>query len=158
MQVSTLAGCIDSQDKHLGCTYVCTYLRSCSGLYGMVATGLSDGRLCTNISPLNVRLIRQGEPVATLLCIHVGKYKHYKIMYIITDTHIQTHTHADTHIRTHTYRHAHACRHTHMNTHMQTDTHMQTHTCRHTHADGYTHKTFYVSLKFKNTNIIIHRC
>ena len=43
--------------------YVYTHLKSCSGLYGTMATGLSDGRLCTSISPLNVRLIRHGQPV-----------------------------------------------------------------------------------------------
>ena len=58
----------------------CTYLKSCSGLYGMVATDLSDGRLCTNISPVNVKLIIQGQPV-------VGT--HYNVMYVCynaTDT------------------------------------------------------------------------
>ena len=44
------------------------YLKSCKGLYGTTATGLSDGRLCTNISPLNVRLMRQGEPVGVIAC------------------------------------------------------------------------------------------
>ena len=53
------------------------YLKSCRGWYGITATGLSDGRLCTNISPLNVRLIRQGQPV------RVYNYT-YRIVQILT--------------------------------------------------------------------------
>ena len=51
--------------------YICTYLWSCSGLYGITATGFSDGRLCTSISPLNVRLIRHGQPVELYVHIHL---------------------------------------------------------------------------------------
>lgn len=41
------------------------YLSSCSGGYGITATGLSNGRLCINIVPLNVRLIIEGQPIET---------------------------------------------------------------------------------------------
>ena len=111
----------------------------------MVATSLSDGRLCTNISPLNVRLIRQEEPVATL-CTHVGKYKHYKITHMHTHTHTHRHTHTDTHMQTHTYRHTHTDTHIRTHTCRQTCTHADTHTCRHTHMDTHmqTH-TLYVT-------------
>ena len=50
--------------------HVWTYLKSCSGPYGIIAIGLSDGKLCTNISPLNVRLIIHGQPAAGMACVY----------------------------------------------------------------------------------------
>ena len=41
-------------------TYIVTYLRSFSGVKGTTATGLRAGRLYTNISALNVMLIKLG--------------------------------------------------------------------------------------------------
>ena len=44
--------------------YIVTYLRSFSGVKGTTATGLSAGRLYTNISALNVIHIKLGHPTS----------------------------------------------------------------------------------------------
>ena len=77
------------------CMCVYMYLKSCRGLYGITVTGLSNGRLCTNISPLNVRLIRQGQPAGAhiiLFILYIHAYT--ECMHIIMlHTYVCTYVH-----------------------------------------------------------------